>query len=376
MKNIQQIILFSFLLLLNSCIVQFIPETDEDKELLVVEGLITDQPEAYTVKLSKSLPLGRKNVAKPLKGCIVKISDDMGNTYSLKETVAGTYVTDPAKFQGTIGRWYTLHINTNTSYNNLNYESFPMELKPVPKIDSIYYEKKIIREKDEISQALEGCQVYLNTYDPENNCSFYRWEYSETWEFRLPYDVTNRVCWLSNNSDRINVKNTSVFEEDRINRYPLNFISNTTDRLRVKYSMLVNQYSLNEDEYLYWEKLQNIAEQVGGLYDITPAAIPSNVWCLEDPNEKVLGYFSVSARSSKRIFIKDYFQGIINLYNECISDTIPGGVPIPNLGISVWVIEYINDAMPPSRVVTENRGCADCTVRGTNKEPVFWKEGK
>ena len=307
MKNIQQIILFSFLLLLNSCIVQFIPETDEDKELLVVEGLITDQPGANTVKLSKSLPLGRKNVAKPLKGCIVKISDDMGNAYSLKETVAGIYVTDPAKFQGIIGRWYTLHINTNTSYNNLNYESFPMELKPVPKIDSIYYEKKIIREKDEISQAVEDCQVYLNTHDPANNCKFYRWEYSETWEFRLPYDVTSRVCWLSNNSDRINVKNTSVFEEDRINRYPLNFISNTTDRLRVKYSMLVNQYSLNEDEYLYWEKLQNIAEQVGGLYDITPAAIPSNVWCLEDPNEKVLGYFSVSARSSKRIFIKDYF---------------------------------------------------------------------
>ncbi len=376
MKTIQQIILFSFLLLLNSCIVQFIPETDEDKELLVVEGLITDQPGASTVKLSKSLPLGRKNVAKPLKGCIVKISDDMGNTYSLKETVAGTYVTDPAKFQGTIGRWYTLHINTNTSYNNLNYESFPMELRPVPPIDSRYYEKKIIKEKDEDSQAVEGCQIYLNTYDPENNCSFYRWEYSETWEFRLPYDVTNRVCWLSNNSDRINVKNTSVFEEDRINRYPLNFISNMTDRLRVKYSMLVNQYSLNEDEYLYWEKLQNISEQVGGLYDITPAAIPSNVWCLEDPNEKVLGYFSVSARSSKRIFIKDYFQGIINLYNDCVSDTITGAGPIPNLGISVWVIETIYNTMPPSRVITDNRGCADCTVRGTNKEPVFWKEGK
>ncbi|MFA5818560.1 MAG: DUF4249 domain-containing protein [Bacteroidales bacterium] len=377
MKNIQQIILFSFLLLLNSCIVQFIPETDEDKELLVVEGLITDQPGANTVKLSKSLPLGRKNVAKPLKGCIVKISDDLGNNYSLKETVAGTYVSDPAKFQGIIGRWYTLHISTNTTYyNNINYESYPMEMKPVPPIDSIYYEKKTIREKDEISQAVEGCQVYLSTHDPANNCKFYRWEYSETWEFRLPYDVPNSKCWISNNSDRINIKNTSVFEEDRINRYPLNFISNVTDRLKVKYSMLVNQYSLNEDEFLYWEKLQNISEQVGGLYDITPAAIPSNIYCLNDPNDKVLGYFSVSAISSKRIFIKDYFKGIINLYTDCISDTIVGAGPIPNLGISVWVIITINDAMPPSRVITDNRGCADCTVRGTNKEPVFWKEGK
>jgi len=376
MKSPGYITLISLILLINSCIVQFIPEIDEDKELLVVEGLITDQPEAYSVKLSKSLPLGRKNVAKPVKGCIVKISDDLDQVYTLKESVPGTYVTDPIKFKGKIGRKYTLHISTNTTNYNLNYESLPMEMKPVPEIDSLYYEKKTIKEKDDISQAVEGCQVYLNTHDPANNCKFYRWEYSETWEFRLPYDVTNNKCWLSDNSDRINVKNTSVFEEDRINRYPLNFISNVTDRLKVKYSMLVNQYSLNEDEYMYWEKLQNVSEHVGGLYDITPAAIPSNIYCIDDPNDKVLGYFSVSAVTSKRIFIKDYFSGLINLYNECISDTIPGGAPIPNLDISVWVIETINNTMPPARVITDNRGCADCTVRGTNKEPVFWKEGK
>ena len=184
MKHKLKIFLFLILLLLNSCVVQFIPEVDEVKELLVVEGLITDQPEAYVVKLSKSLPLGRKNVAKPLKGCIVKVSDDLGNTYSFKESVAGTYLTDPTQFRGVIGRWYTLRISTNTTYNNLNYESFPMELKKVPGIDSIYYEKKTIREKTEDFQLVEGCQIYLNTHDPENKCKFYRWEYSETWEFQ------------------------------------------------------------------------------------------------------------------------------------------------------------------------------------------------
>ena len=114
----------------------------------------------------------------------------------------------------------------------------------------------------------------------------------------------------------INIKNTSVLEQDKIERFPLNFISNQTDRLKVKYSMLVNQYSLNEDEYLYWEKLQNMSEQVGGLYDMIPSAIPSNVYCIDDPNEKVLGYFSVSASSSKRIFIKDHFAGIFTPYTD------------------------------------------------------------
>jgi hypothetical protein len=375
MNAVQKIFIFSIILLLNGCIVQFVPETEEEKDLVVVEGLITDQPEINTIKLSRSQPLGVRYQAKPIKGCVVRIVDNLGNSTTLKESVAGTYVTDPVRFRGIIGRSYTLHINTNTAYNNLTFKTMPIEMKAVPPIDSLFYEKVTLKEADGISQKLEGCQVYLNTRDPANNCKFYRWEYSETWEFRLPYSVPNRICWISGNSGIINVKNTSILQEDRINRYPINFISNQTDRLRVKYSMLVNQYSLNEDEYTYWDKLQNISENIGGLYDITPAAIPSNVWCESDPNEKVLGYFSVSARTSKRIFIQDYFYGVINLYTGCPTDTIVGNAPIPGLNTIVWVIE--NDGLiPPTKVLTDNKGCADCTVRGTTKEPAFWKDGK
>lgn len=378
MKHSRKILLLSILLLLSSCITQFIPETNEDKELLVVEGLITDQAIVNTIKLSKSSPLGIRNAAKPLSGCIINISDDLGNIFGFRETVDGTYITDPSDFQGVIGRFYTLHINTNTADNNLNYESFPMEMKPVPPIDSIYYKKITIQESNGSSPTTEGCQIYLNTHDPTNQCKFYRWEYSETWEFHLPYFVPNNVCWVSSNSNAINIKNTSVFEEDRIDKYPLNLVSNLTDRLTVKYSILVNQYSLNEEEYLYWEKLQFISEQVGGLYDMIPSAISSNVYCLDDPNEKVLGYFSVSANSSKRIFIKDRFAGLVSPYTDeaCITDTIFGGALIPNLNKFVWVI--IDHTMPPPsyQVITASKGCYDCTVRGTNKKPDFWQDGK
>jgi hypothetical protein len=375
LKPLQKIILISFLLLLNSCIKKFIPQTNDDKELLVVEGLITDRPDTNTIKLSRSLPLGIRSFAKPVKGCIVTISDDLGNIFSLKETVAGTYVTAPAEFHGIIGRYYTLHINTSVDYNNLNYESYPMEMKPVPAIDSVYYEKVTIEEADSWNQKKEGCQIYLKTHDPDKKCKFYRWNFSETWEFHLPYDVTNWRCWISKNSSLINIKSTSGMAEDRIERYPLNFVSNKTDRLKEKYSILVNQYSLNEDEYVYWEKLQKITENVGTLYDITPAAIPSNIFCIENPNETVLGYFSVSANSSKRIFIKDRFLGLVNLYTDdaCIGDTIWGGAYIPNLNATVWVLR---DNSPLYVVITRTRGCADCTVRGTNTEPDFWDEHK
>lgn len=375
MKIVLQILFFSLVLLLNGCIVQFIPETSEDQDLLVVEGIITDQPGPNIIKLSTSLPLGGKSAAKPLSGSIVTITDDLGSNISLNETVTGTYVT-PSYFQGMVGRSYTLHININNTNGNFNYQSFPVEMKPVPSIDSIYYDKVIINEKNMGSIQSEGAQIYLNTHDPENNCKFYRWEYSETWEFRLPYMVPNNTCWISSNSDKINIKSTASLAEDRIIRYPLNFVSNMTDRLKVRYSILVNQYSLSEDEYAYWEKLQNISEQVGGLYDITPASVPSNIWCVENPGAKVLGYFSVSASSSKRFFIKDRFLGIIDLYNSCISDTVFGGGSIPNLNLYVWVI--IDHMIPPIpyRVLTRVKGCYDCSVRGTTIEPVYWRDDK
>jgi hypothetical protein len=251
-----------------------------------------------------------------------------------------------------------------------------MEMRAVPPIDSVYYKKLAIREGDELRQEAEGCQVLLSTHDPLNQCEFYRWEYTETWEFRLPYFVPNNRCWISANSGEINVKSTTTLSEDRIVGYPLKFISNTTDRLKEKYSILVNQYSLNEEEYLYWEKLKNIGEQVGGLYDMIPAEVPSNIWCTDDPEAVVLGFFSVSARSSKRIFIEEKFKGIVNLYTDCISDTVLGNGPIQYLNVTRWVIEDHSGEPGPWRVMTDKKGCADCTARGTKSEPLFWKEGK
>jgi hypothetical protein len=360
MKKIYYILLFFLLLLLNSCVTKFTPQTSEDKEILVVEGLISDKPGTNIIKLSKSMPLGGSSNAKPVSGWVVAISDELGNSVSFDEKDEGTY-TPPSFFHGEIGRSYTLHLTDNTTSDNLRYESFPMKMKPVPEIDSVFYEKKIIVPQNGPGLPKDGCQIYVNTYDPTNSCKFYRWEYSETWEFSIPYNIKNKTCWLSTNSTSINIKNTSVLEEDRITRYPLNYISNETDRLKVKYSILVNQYSLNEDEYLYY---------------IIPSSIPSNVYCTGDPNQKVLGYFSVSASTSKRIFIKDNFNGVIDMYKGCGQDTLFNFDPIPNLNSTVWIL--IEHQMPPPayRVITYSKGCADCTVRGSNTPPDFWKEGK
>jgi hypothetical protein len=373
MKDCFKIIL-ALSILLTGCISEFVPRTTQDQEMLVVEGLITNRPETYTIKLSAPFHLGSNNVSHPISGSEVWVTDATNNSFVFTETQPGIYTSDSSKFQGVIGGIYTLHINTNSKNIGSNYQTIPTELKAVPPIDSIYYEKLTFASDANGIPTQQGAQIFLDTHDPTNQCKYFRWEYLETWEFRLPYMVPNSLCWISNKSDLIHVKNTSVIAEARVVKYPLTFIPNTTDRLREKYSILVNQYSLNEDEYLYWEKLQNISEQVGGLYDIIPSAIPSNIYCVDDPNQKVLGYFSVSASASKRVFIKDHFAGVLGAYNDniCIADTVYGSTLIPNEGINAWVI--IDQPLPPPgyRVITRTKGCYDCTVRGTKIKPDFW----
>jgi hypothetical protein len=373
----RQILILLPVLLFSSCVTEFLPQIDEEKELVVVEGLITDQVKTNTIKLSKSLPLGEKGDARPLTGCIVSISDNLGYSYTLIEKSAGKYVTDSTAFRGEVGKFYTLHIRVDNGYHYSNYESYPVEMKPVPQIDSLYYEKISIRENVNYIEGIEECQIYLDTYDPNKNCRFFRWDYSETWILRLIADVPNQTCWISNNSKNIYIESTETLKEDRLRRHPVTYISNETDRLKREYSILVNQYSLNEDEYNYWKKLQKLTEESGGLYDIIPASVPSNIMCIEDPGEKILGYFSVSAISSKRIFIKDSFEGINDPYARCASDTLLDGPEyIEGLGVTKWTIFDIKptpfSGKPRIRIFTEIKGCADCTIRGSTLRPDYW----
>ncbi|MFH0841652.1 MAG: DUF4249 domain-containing protein [Bacteroidota bacterium] len=364
-----------FFLIITGCVTQFIPETDEQESSLVVEGLITDQPGIYTVKLAKSVPLAANISKEMLTGCTVIISDNLNNQVRLAETSPGVYTTRENEFRGQTGRIYRLQIETNSpELLNKTYESLPMEMNPVPVIDTIYYKKLDTETDDEGKVLKQACQVYLNTFDKSGSCEFYRWDFSETWMFRLPYDVQNQICWITKPSRSILIKTTSVLSENRIEKMPVNYITGETDRLSEKYSININQYSLNEDEFNYWERLRNVSENVGGLYDITPVSIPGNIYCNEDPYEQVLGYFSVSAVSSKRLFIKDGFEGVAHLYGECPADTIYGDEAIPGLGETTWIIINSSFSRPPFKVTTNYERCADCTISGTNVEPLFWRE--
>jgi hypothetical protein len=374
----------------SGCVKQFLPKTGTDPDLYVVEGLITDQQGRHSVSVSKSIPLGSQSELNTVSGCNVWITNDIGTKYVLTELSGGTYSTS-SDFKGTVGNKYTLHIEV-THYDpyykkkvvDLTLQSQPAEMLPVPPIDSLYYEKVNLRENNGFPMDGEGCQIFLNTADPENKCRFFRWDYSETWKIQAPtYQKTiNNVCWITNNSDEINAKSVTGLSDNRVEALKVKFISNQSDRLSARYRIEVNQYSLNENEFNYWNDLEKITQQSGNFYDITPSSVSGNMYCSGDPDRQVLGYFSVSAKKSKTIYIDAYFKGLINPYSECLLDSVLRApdtpFPPPGLleyaGFNYWIVE-IDTSIPPDYIImTYNLGCLDCTVRGTKVKPDFWKE--
>lgn len=378
MRVILSVLAPIFLLIIAGCVEEFSPVLPSIKYYLVVNGLITDQPEAYTVRLSWSVTPGEK-MSVPLPGCDVKVYDDEGYTYQFTESSApGEYISDTATFRGVVGRKYKLRINTNNaSPRHYSYESEPVEMKEVPPIDSLYYEKVLIYETSPGEDIQEGYQIYLDTHDPNRKCVYYRWEYNETWKFEIPFLLAiNRRCWASNNSQNIDVKSTVVLSEDRVSRHPVTLITNETNRLSVRYSINVNQFSLSEREFEYWEKVRNVVQDVGGLYDIIPSSINGNLFCIEDPVEPVLGYFSVSARASKRIYMNEKLPGTMNPYEYCPADTsrILDPKPPVNLSEGHWLLDMNHDNAGYYIVLTHNYYCVDCTTQGTTKKPEFWQD--
>jgi hypothetical protein len=76
---------------------------------VVIEGIITDQPGSYVVRISKPVDFSRAGELHPVSGAEVMIADDTGNSVILREGNNGYYPTQ--SIQGFPGRTYSLSVS-------------------------------------------------------------------------------------------------------------------------------------------------------------------------------------------------------------------------------------------------------------------------
>lgn len=362
---------------ISSCIEEYWPDVSNYQNLMVIDGAITDQPGPYTVKVSRSTDISNpKNI--PFPGCEVAITDDLGNTETLIETEIGTYQTSTEGIRGVIGRKYMLSVKTP---DGELYESDYSTLKTSVGIDSVFgiIEKKHPNNPED---SEIGYQFYVNTKAGNTDSTFILWRLFQTYEYHADFTIdflwvgrfvrfhdpdTLFYCWKTEQIPEIFTYNTLGLQEPIIYDYPLNYVGNGTKKLSVRYSLLVEQYTIDYKSQEYFKELMEQNADHGTLYAKQPHQIRGNLTNTNNPGEIVLGYFMVGSKTSKRIFVNR--PNIDFNYGVCIPDTDPRGfVYWPS---RYWPIyAYLTD---DGLYAHGADACFDCTLKGgTTEKPEFW----
>jgi hypothetical protein len=355
---------------------------------LVVEGVINAGSDSTIIKLSRTVNLSSGTTNNPETGAIITVQSNT-SSYALTETSKGSYSVAGLNLDAT--KTYRLNIKTT---NNQQYASDYVPVKATPPIDSIGY----------IEQS-SGLQLYVNTHDPNNNTHYYRWDYAETWQFHAKYVssyITNGTsivprtvdqmiyhCFGNDASSTILLGSSAKLSQDIIYQNPLTAIASTSEKIETRYSVLVNEYALTADAYVFYTNLKKNTEQLGSIFDAQPSEIAGNIHNINNASEPVLGYVVACTVQTKRIFIdnsqlpslwqpaypyqcdvdsewfaKPHTTPPINEVEENLIPLNSGTIPTVPFGVN---------GLPVAGYLGADVYCVDCTLRGTKTQPAFWK---
>ncbi|MBC8053494.1 MAG: DUF4249 domain-containing protein [Sphingobacteriaceae bacterium] len=424
MKSNSYPLLYAIIILFfAACKERFEPAIDTPSTgYLVVEGNINSGNGPTVIKLSRT---GRLNLGgRAEKGAEVQIVGEDLSTYNLTGNDNGVYTSAVLNLPK---QRYRLRIKAGGK----EYLSELLAEKQTPSIDSVSWQR-----------VAEGVKLYVHTHDDSNKTKYYKWTFEETWEIRSELEafyrfkttvIPNRrnvvtvvrttpkeqellyYCWKSEASNEILLGSTAKLAKD-VMIFPLKLIRNNDERLVFLYSINVVQTALDIRSYNFYQNLKANTESNGSIFDRQPSEISSNIKCVNNPAEMVIGNVMLTSHTEKRIFIYNPSNWVNSFVcNPSIAPTRedmfhnPDTLAKyngPHIPLSTTEAEENTPLHPDSAAIYSrfapltgfyaprvpaayahlfpppkpyiigytmgNRSCVDCTLRGTNVKPSFW----
>jgi hypothetical protein len=283
------------------------------------------------------------------------------------------------------GARFRLHVQT---FKGIEYVSSFEDLLPCPEVGNVYYELETKQTQDpKISE--NGLQFYIDFKGNSNSGNFYRWQLTETYEYHskwpldkwldkdgnhdlLEPDYSNFVCYKTDKLSNIFVLSTDGFSQNSYSKYKLHYVKDQTQRLEYKYSLLVDQYSLTERAYNYWENLRKNNQETADMFGKQPANVKGNIHNVNDTTDVALGYFGVSLVRSKRIMVYPIAGLSFDRALLCSALVIdPGHLPAERP--LYFVTDYDENLVPYLGIGAP--ACIFCTLAGgTTMKPTYWDQ--
>jgi Domain of unknown function (DUF4249) len=360
-----RVIIFILIFFMMACVDPLNVKLTNLEKRLLVDGLITDQPGPYQVKLfyyTNELNRFGASQLTAATSAQVSIYDDLQNKISLNEISPGIYETDANELTGAIGRSYYLSIKTQTG---IQYQSSVQKMTNPGEISNLYFEFQD-EEQPKYSDALK---VYIDAKGVSDKENLFRWRWTtiHTTKSRpelhtepIPRgerpapepcsgyiyngrlikvgDCTCCICWSYNYNDGAFVSQNDYVSENQFNKQYLGMIPVTSMHFYDRYYIEIQQLSLSEEAYNFWNLAKKQQQGSTDIFQPNAIKIRGNVKSITNPDEDVLGFFGAS------------------------------GVAIRSLYIPVSEVPYllppIDDSIPFS--------CLDYFKNPTTEKPFFW----
>lgn len=379
MKLFQNPILLFCICLAASCKQEYYPKVkSSEKSVLVVEGALNTGDGPTTVRLTRTFKLDDTAQVQAESGAQLTVEDANGIIAALYDYGNGQYTTGQLNLNA--AEKYRLHIQTADG------QEYASDFVPVlqnPPIDSISWR-----------QNEAGVHIFVNTHNPENNTRYYRWDFEETWQLHSPIFtylkmVDNKPvqrqlpeeqvsdCWRFNNSSTVILSTTAQLSSDVVFERPLIDIPDASEKLSLRYSVLVHQYALDKQGYEFYQLMRKNTETLGSIFDAQPTDLTGNVHALSNTTDKVIGYITAAPVRETRIFITNNDVPNWKFRLDCSEMK-----DVPNNRDSFlayfngqWLPVYEN--FSPGGDLTGYGSvrpkCTDCTARGGSTEkPSYW----
>jgi hypothetical protein len=326
-KNICLIVLLA--LAFNGCSELYNPNISSDTKALIVEGVITNEAGPYTIKLSIAEIFSADSVigSKTVSKAKLSITDNQNQTFKLTESKAGSYVT-PINFTAKVGNSYKLLITTN---DGNSYESNVETLLPPQTYDSIHViraAESYLNNKNQM-QNVDGANILIDLFksvsksDVVPACRFAN-KITVQYDFTdLDYDANGKLKehmhwhyfgWRTFNLNGIEniTKEMTATSNPFIQNHLIGFMPFPASNygfliptsVPLIYYLRVNQYTINNDSYLFYKGANNQLSASGKIFDPITTQLHGNLRCVSNSSKIVLGLFEVSSVKQHAFVVK------------------------------------------------------------------------
>jgi len=397
--TILTITLISLTLLFKGCTEPYEIETIDFESVLVVESTLTDELKTQEVKLSRTSTLENTDILTEQNATVAVVTND-GRQYGFsQDTETGSYLSNEEfKVDETVE--YTLNITTS---DGKKYTSAAVILPQSVEINKVYAE---FYEEE----GKKGAQVYVDSKDPTGKAKYFRYEYEETYKIVTLYSITldaeivnydeetgeydiiltekepEDVCYSSQYSTGIIQTATTDLTENEVFHFPVRFLDEDNSLIRDQYSILVKQYVQSLEAYTFYETIKELGSVESLLSQGQPGYVTGNMTSVENPEEKVLGFFETSPVTTKRTFFNyediglekpPYFYDFCQLYrldyrDNTVLDEDRNERKFLREKLQFNNYQVVEGGFPLYYIVQGE--CSYCTLFSSNVKPDYWED--